>query len=590
MEHSSQPADALLRLKAVDAVYGGVLDPRQYGELIQAVNAIFDDAGQGGGDVSSVSPQLAALGPHVANALRLFEIAHPESGNRLMDFLNAKPFAAMAATEAGRVVLMNDTARGMLGGLDAVADLPLRADAHGDVKDFLSAVAGADGRRPPLVVGGWHPTEDRALLFVLEVVDTEWRVFSDIRESQRPKGPVILVKSTETRMSRHVWDLIEAAFGLTTAELDVVRELANGRSVKEISRRRARSINTVKTQLMTVLRKTGTRSQAQLLCIVTALAHVARSDLDATPRDPLRTPERGNASLHSVDLPEGKLKYVLLGAGKGTPVLLLAPTNRPDFTAAIVDALADHDLLVVCPVRPGSWGTDRWPKWEPRRAARVYLSLIDRLSLGRVTLAGLRTGAPYAVELARQAPERFSQLVMIDTGAPLVGMSRFAAMPPWPRTLYTTARLFPELLLLPFRYSASDFFASPEGESRAIHTFYRDSPIDLALLKKPEFYEIARRNLAYYFENPDHVARDIGYWVRDWSAELHEVIGRMPVHFLHGGANPSFAADDIRELCRRSPGVSASIIEDAAMLLVYERPELLAKELRRRSNSSGSAS
>jgi len=82
-------------------------------------------------------------------------------------------------------------------------------------------------------------------------------------------------------------------------------------------------------------------------------------------------------------------------------ILLLAPTNRPDFTAAIVDALADRNLTVIAPVRPGSWGTERRKKWEPRSAARQYLSLIDRLSLGRVSLVGLRTGGPYAVELAR---------------------------------------------------------------------------------------------------------------------------------------------------------------------------------------------
>ena len=63
-------------------------------------------------------------------------------------------------------------------------------------------------------------------------------------------------------------DMLASLYGLTRAEAEVATDLANGHSLKEISDARQRSIHTVRTQLKTVLRKTSTSSQVEL---VTAL-------------------------------------------------------------------------------------------------------------------------------------------------------------------------------------------------------------------------------------------------------------------------------------------------------------------------------
>ncbi len=60
-------------------------------------------------------------------------------------------------------------------------------------------------------------------------------------------------------------DVLAASYGLTRTEAQVAADLANGRSLKEISDARRRSIHTVRSQLKTVLRKTGTSSQVGLV-------------------------------------------------------------------------------------------------------------------------------------------------------------------------------------------------------------------------------------------------------------------------------------------------------------------------------------
>jgi pimeloyl-ACP methyl ester carboxylesterase/DNA-binding CsgD family transcriptional regulator/PAS domain-containing protein len=578
METSLRGSAVESQLRVVDALYGAVLEPDQYTAVISAVDEIF--RASAANEAAPIGSQLAGLKAHVSSAARLFAMARPQWRRRLEDLLEAKSFAAMAVSDAGRVVMMNRAAVQMLGRPESVADLPLRADAHAEVGRFLGLVA-RSGTAAPAVVVGWHPSDDRALLFVLEVVDGEWQAFDDLGAQRPSVGPIILVKSTETRLTPHVWRLAHAAFGLTPAEQDVVRELAGGASLREIAVRRSRSLNTLKTQLQAALTKTGTRSQGQLLCMVTALAHLAEATPELTQQiGPLCAPRRGTVALKSATLSDQLvLKYVEMGAKGGRPVLLLAPTNRPDFTDEIVDAFHDRKLRVICPVRPGNWGTARWPDCSPQNTARHYVALLNDLSLDRVVLAGLRTGGAYAIELARQAPDRFCGLVLVDTGAPLDSMSKFAAMPPWPRSLYTTGRILPDLLILPFRYCASDFRAGAGGERRAVETFYRDSPIDLELVKTAKYYEIARRNLTYILENPDQLAREIGFWVRDCSRDLMQVSARMPVRFLHGDRNSSFPAADVAAFCRQTPGATARIQDGAAMLMIYVWPQLLAEEL-----------
>ena len=582
MDGSLLQADIELRLKTVDAVYGAVLEPKHYTVIIDAVNGLFKESVAEGGDTAEIAALLASFGAHMTSASRLFDMARPGWHRSLQDIVDAKPFAAMAMTDGGRVVMSNAAAVAMLGAPKTVVDLPLRADAHADVRAFLDAVS-RSGAAAPIVVSGWHPSDDRALLFLFQAIDGRWQDFADLADRRPPSGRIVLVKSTETQLSQYLWRLADEAFDFTPAEREVVKELTEGRSLKEIASRRLRSLNTVKTQLRAVLTKTGTRSQGQLLCLVTALAHLAEApEREANRPQPLNAPKRGSVVLKSVTLSDGRtMKYVESGAPTGKPVLLLAPTNRPDFTNEIVEALCDRNLRVICPVRPGSWGMPRWPQCSPSNAAPLFLSLLDKLSLGRCVLAGLRTGGSYAIELALRVPERFNRLVLIDTGAPLDRIAKLVAMPPWPRTLYTTARLFPDLLILPFRYCSSDFHASAQGERRAVETFYRDSPVDENLLRDPRNFEIGRRNLAYYFEDPDQVVRDIGFWARDCSRDLEDVCRRLPVCFLHGSANTAFPPADIHSFCARNIGASARIVDGAAMFLVYSRPETLAEVLDR---------
>jgi DNA-binding CsgD family transcriptional regulator len=57
---------------------------------------------------------------------------------------------------------------------------------------------------------------------------------------------------------------LEIPPGLSQAEADVVRELLEGRSPREIARRRAASVHTVRNQIRSVHRKLGVSNISEL--------------------------------------------------------------------------------------------------------------------------------------------------------------------------------------------------------------------------------------------------------------------------------------------------------------------------------------
>jgi DNA-binding CsgD family transcriptional regulator len=56
--------------------------------------------------------------------------------------------------------------------------------------------------------------------------------------------------------------------GLTPAEVELLRELADGRSLAEAALRLARARNTARNQLQSIFAKTGTHRQSQLIVMI----------------------------------------------------------------------------------------------------------------------------------------------------------------------------------------------------------------------------------------------------------------------------------------------------------------------------------
>ncbi len=97
------------------------------------------------------------------------------------------------------------------------------------------------------------------------------------RDSARRRSPVVLLAMNELIRSEeipHGW--LAQMFGLTRAEASITSWLVSGRAIDEYAQYRGISLETARSQLKTVLSKTGMSRQAQLV------AALARLPVDCT--------------------------------------------------------------------------------------------------------------------------------------------------------------------------------------------------------------------------------------------------------------------------------------------------------------------
>jgi pimeloyl-ACP methyl ester carboxylesterase len=108
-----------------------------------------------------------------------------------------------------------------------------------------------------------------------------------------------------------------------------------------------------------------------------------------------------------------RIRYVR--RGEGSPLVLLHGIGSSLYSwhAVLPDLARDHDVLALD--FPGFGGSERPPQLSFERLVAVVLGLLDRLALGRVSLAGNSLGGAVAVAVAAHDPDRIERLVLIDS-------------------------------------------------------------------------------------------------------------------------------------------------------------------------------
>jgi pimeloyl-ACP methyl ester carboxylesterase len=112
----------------------------------------------------------------------------------------------------------------------------------------------------------------------------------------------------------------------------------------------------------------------------------------------------------------GDVPVTVTQRGQGRPVLLLHGGAGLDSVAGFAARLAErYPVQVLTPLHPGFGGTPRPAGLDSaRKLGELYRNLLGQLSLTGVTVVGSSVGGWIAAELALAAPDRVSQLVLLD--------------------------------------------------------------------------------------------------------------------------------------------------------------------------------
>jgi pimeloyl-ACP methyl ester carboxylesterase len=140
------------------------------------------------------------------------------------------------------------------------------------------------------------------------------------------------------------------------------------------------------------------------------------------------------------------------------------------------------DLRVIAPSRFGYLGSPVPIKATPADQADVFVSLLDRLGIGRIDVISISAGTTSALQLALRHPDRVKHLVIMSRNLP--GTPMAAAPPRWARQLYRdpvmwTLKVFNRSMLARLMGVPNGFPHDPEQAEFVSEMLDSIFPVDL---------------------------------------------------------------------------------------------------------------
>lgn len=430
----------------------------------------------------------------------------------------------------------------------------------------LDQLLKANGNAEPVLVSLTMPNAETPIFAVASR--------SELLDLGGSVSAFVTLKIAKATWNAELVPLLETAYGLTTAEIEILEGLVETGSISQVAESRGRSVRTVRTQLTHVFGKLGLSSQTELALFLATLTQLMTktgkpSDVGKSWVDPASNELRHNTlSVGSRDL-----AYVKYGDPNGTKVLLIHSTTPPQMTPEFRRACARAKVQVIGVHKPGSGGaTSRSAKDGPSEMSGDYDAILRAEGWDRALIAGHCSGGLYALQFAQDFPKRTAGVILIDTGVPFKRRRELMALPKSLRRTFLPARYIPEVLIVPHRIFAANFKRSQAGEARVVDYFFDGCPVDQNLTRTDRtYYEITRQIIEYSFEDVDRLVADVRRWASDWSPLLEKT--SAPIVFCHGSENHMFSVARIEAYAKTCANAEIVLVEGSGQLQVYRDVE-----------------
>jgi pimeloyl-ACP methyl ester carboxylesterase/DNA-binding CsgD family transcriptional regulator len=397
-------------------------------------------------------------------------------------------------------------------------------------------------------------------------------------ESDRKK-PLALVVSTELVWPEGFALTVQEAFGLTLAEVEIVQGITLGLPVKDIAEARGRSPDTVRTQLRSILAKTETHSQSELVRVVLGLMDVAQMPTGGLVPLP-RTHGLDAVPFQTLIAPDGRrLDYIEFGQPGGTPVLYMhLDYGLIRWPATAERAARLRGLRVIVPVRAGYGRSELHKKRADHVAgvARDYAAVLDHLGIRRCAVICLGADLRFALRLAQDRPALVQAILGCAAQLPLQTSAQYDRMDKWQRFILANARYAPKVL--PFLVQAGFSLARRLGKEKFFAQVNGGSAADMETFARPEVREAILEGsevcLGAKLSAYEAFTRECISSERDWSALVRAAT--VPVVLLQGDQDPQTPVLSIRELMGDFPHLEVTFLPNTGQLLFFaEWPQVL---------------
>lgn len=425
------------------------------------------------------------------------------------------------------------------------------------------------------------------------VLHIKWLEFgADDRDAVAGRAGHVLLASTELHLPVALDQTLHEVFGLSEAERDIVRALVEGKPLKTIARERGRSIGTVRTQLRSVLAKTQTHTQSELIRVTLSL----REMIERTPAGGASsTGITGNVAIvkeqgqsfnpiERLRAADGRnLEYLVQGPLDGKPVIFShMGYGLARWPPAALELAAQHGIKVVSPVRSGFGGSDPIGKDDDILAMtrQDTLAVLDHLEIDRCPYIVQGNDMLFAMDFAAEHPDRISEIVGLSGRLPLPSELQYPGMGWWHHFLLSNARHAPHLLY--FTTKAGFTLARKIGRIEMFRAVHKSSPADLSVLEDEGVVATLIESSKLALSDSHHAAfayaKELLATESDWSDRV-VAAKEIPTWFISGLQDPLGDLGAIAAYRERFPWIAIDVIEDGGQLLFFQHSQSLIPKI-----------
>ncbi|MBE2277416.1 MAG: helix-turn-helix transcriptional regulator [Rhodobacteraceae bacterium] len=557
-EHKAEIVDRLyevaldpIRLEDLLDVWEGHTAPLRIGAVDQA--PLLDD------------PEIEAHMKRATVFLDRFEATREDGGYRSV--LEDIPRSAAFLCDGGSVIETCNRPAAVAFGLSdgcAFTLLPFDAEDRALLSGEIRRIAG--GRAEKVVT-----LRIRSTITGSPVILRISRIESD--------RPLALVLSTELVWPEGFAQTVHEAFGLTGAEVEIVRGITLGLPVRDIAEARGRSAETVRTQLRSILAKTETHSQSELVRVVLGLMDVALIPTDearAAPRIGALEPR----PLQEMWLADGRrLTWIEFGDPEGRPMLFMhLDYGLIRWPAMAERAARTRSMRVIVPVRAGYGRTDLHARGTDHLTgvALDYAAVLDQLAVQGTVAVPMGADLRFAAHLANLRPDLVRGIVGCSCQLPLRTAAQYERMDKWQRFILANARYAPKVL--PFLVQAGFSLARRLGKDKFFAQVNGGSPADMETFARPDVRAAVMEGsdtcLTAKWSAHEAFTRECIGSEKDWSGVLR--LCTVPIVLLQGDQDPQTPVLTVKELMGDYPALSVRFLPFTGQLLFFaEWPQVL---------------
>ncbi|MEM0900830.1 MAG: alpha/beta fold hydrolase [Pseudomonadota bacterium] len=509
---------------------------------------------------------------HFSRAYMLLERSAAEGiAPTIKRHVEAQAGAAIVFTAAGDLAGVNKEARAVFGAIKTLSELQVMVEA--DDFEKLEAMllrteriqTGSEVHLFSINVAKAGRNEPASSLFIARAV------------SVSPGSEAFLsISALAVGWSSVVESLIGRCFGLTLGELQTLRELVRGLDISAIAQTSARSVHTVRTQVKSILSKTGTSSQTALVRMMTLLANEVDNDTSQiSVTEGISHGERYNVSFPAGDF----LPVNVIGPEDGNPVV---------FFHGVLDGFAFHrglpqlcdgyGIRMVLVSRPafGDSPPCEAIARDPLQIGEPIERVLDALDIDEVTLFGHMAGSLYAAATAAALDGRVQRVFSAAGGVPISSGKQFRDMSPRQRMVALTARFTPALLPTILRAGIAQINSG--GEDDFMESLYREGTQDHEVLNKPETRRAVLRGYAFSVAQGQRAfVNDSRHIITNWNSIAQRV--KAPWTLFHGAKDGVVSIESVRTFAASHRNVELRELPDAGQLLMYEHADLVFRAI-----------